>query len=169
MKHTLFMIAIIAVVGLASFVRGDEVHMNVNVDPSGMAEEIIKLDEHAVKMREEARQRLDSELAELSTEAYRVGALYYKAGEIETAMAYLQKAIFLDEANQQAHALLIKASNKRDAQERKIGSHYHQAMEYYRQGMVQKAVDELIVEIQKNPENEAARIKLNEIEARQGD
>jgi len=168
MKYPFFIILTALALMVPFSAWGDEVHMNVHVDQSGMADEIIKLDEHAVKMREEARQRLEQELSELSTEAYRVGALYYKAGEIETAVAYLQKAVFLDEANQQAHELLIKASNKRDAEEQQIGAHYHQAMEYYRQGMVQKAVDELVVEIQKNPENEAARIKLNEIEARQG-
>jgi len=166
MNHFSLIILTALAISLPFSAWGDEVHMNVNVDHSGTAEEIIKLDEHAVKMREQARQRLEAELAELSTEAYKVGALYYKAGEIETAVAYLQKAVFLDEGNQQAHALLIKASNKRDEEERKIGPHYHQAMAYYRQGMVEKAVDELIVAIQENPENEAARIKLNEIEAR---
>lgn len=166
MKHGLCAVLLIFAVLLPFGAWGDEVHMNVNVDPSGMADEIIKLDEHAVKMREEIRQQLEAELEKLSTEAYRVGVLYYKAGEIETAVAYLQKAVFLDEANQQAHELLIKASKMRDTEERAIGAHYHQAMQYYRQGMHEKAVDELVKEVQKNPDNEAARIKLNEIEAR---
>jgi len=46
-----------------------------------------------------------------------------------------------------------------------VSSHYHQAMEYYRKGMKEKAVDELITELKENPDNEKARIKLNEIEA----
>jgi len=167
MKYILYIILAIAAVLLPLTLWADETHINVNVDPTGISDEIIKLDEHAVEMREQARQRLEAKLAELSSDAYRVGALYYKAGEIETAVAYLQKAVFLDESNLEAHDLLIDASKKRDADEVEIGAHYHQAMEYYRQGMLEKAVDELIVEIQENPDNEAARIKLNEIEARQ--
>jgi len=38
-------------------------------------------------------------------------------------------------------------------------------MEYYRKGMKDKAIDELILEIKENPDNEQARIKLNEIES----
>jgi tetratricopeptide (TPR) repeat protein len=167
MKYILCAVLVISAVLLPLALLADETHINVNVDPTGISDEIIKLDEHAVKMREQARERLEAKLAELSSEAYQVGALYYQAGEIETAVAYLQKAVFLDEANLEAHDLLIKASKKRDADETEIGAHYHQAMEYYRQGMLEKAVDELIIEIQENPDNEAARIKLNEIEALQ--
>ena len=53
----------------------------------------------------------------------------------------------------------------RNKEKETTSAHYHQAMEYYRKGMNDKSIDELILEIKENPANEQARIKLNEIES----
>lgn len=144
----------------------DETHINVNVPPpEGMADEILKLKKYDRKIEEEDRQRMEEELQELSRDALRVGRVYAEQGEYEAAVQYLEQAVSLDPTNTKAHQKLIETTRIRDKKEMAVGSHYHKAMHYYRQGMTEKAIDELVTAIQENPDNEAARIKLNEIES----
>ncbi|MGM0451744.1 MAG: tetratricopeptide repeat protein [Thermodesulfobacteriota bacterium] len=144
----------------------DETHINVQVaPPEGMADEVLKLKKFDRKIEEEDRQRMEEQLKELSRDALRVGNVYAEQGEYEAAVQYLNKAIYLDPGNTKAHQRLLETTRMRDKKEKDYGDHYHKAMHYYRQGMTEKAIDELVTAIQENPDNEAARIKLNEIEA----
>ncbi|MDO9264908.1 MAG: hypothetical protein Q7U02_13150, partial [Desulfosalsimonadaceae bacterium] len=68
----------------------------------------------------------------------------------------------IDPNNPVAHEKYIHA--KKIAKQ-SANHHYYRAMEYYGKGMRQKAIDELVLEIKENPDNEEARMKLNEIES----
>jgi tetratricopeptide (TPR) repeat protein len=131
-------------------------------DQTGVADEVNKMKDFDFELQERERDRMKEWKIEDSMDALKVGDVYYEKGELEDAIFFYQIAIKIDPANDAAHEKFIMA--RKDEQAR-VSSHYHQAMEYYRKGMKEKAVDELIAEIKENPENEAARIKLNEIES----
>ncbi len=131
-------------------------------DKTGVADEVNKMKDFDFELQQRERERMKQWNIEDSADAMKVGDVYYEKGEIDDAIFYYQIAIKLDPANDKAHAKYIDARN---IEKEKTPSHYHQAMEYYRKGMKEKAVDELIAEIKENPDNEEARIKLNEIES----
>lgn len=107
-----------------------------------------------------------AERIEQSEEFCRIGDMYYEKGEIEKAVAYYERAIMFDENNIYAHERLTAAAETRDAMEKAVSERYHRAMEYLRKGMIDQAIDELVIEIKGNPENEMLRIRLKEIETR---
>ena len=131
-------------------------------DKTGIADEVNKMKDFDFEIQQRERDRMKQWNIEDSTDAMKVGDVYYEKNEIDDAIFYYQIAIKLDPANAAAHAKYIDARN---IEKEKTPSHYHQAMEYYRKGMKKKAIDELIVEIKENPDNEEARVKLNEIES----
>ena len=130
-------------------------------DKTGVADEVNQMKNFDFELQQRDRDRMKQWNIEDSADALKVGDVYYEKGEIDDAIAFYQIAIRIDPANAAAHAKYIDARN---IEKEKTPSHYHQAMEYYRKGMKEKAIDELIVEIKENPDNEEARIKLNEIE-----
>jgi len=131
-------------------------------DKTGVADEVNKMKDFDFELQQRDRDRIKQWNIEDSTDALKVGDVYYEKGEIDDAIFYYQIAIKLDQGNTEAHAKYIDARN---IEKEQTPSHYHQAMEYYRKGMKEKAVDELILEIKENPDNEEARTKLNEIES----
>jgi len=170
MKYFLLIALLAVFFVLATFpapALADETHVNIKVDPRGMSDEYIKLKTHEFEMEEKRIRRFEEKADALSIDALRIGELYLQRGEYDTAVFYFQKAIYYNDGNVQAHARLIEADRDRDAVETSLGSHYHRAMEYYRKGMKQKAIEELVAAIKENPDDEAALIKLNEIESKE--
>lgn len=141
---------------------GEDTNIIFKHDQTGVADEVNKIKEFDFQLQQRERDLIKKWNIEDSTDAMKVGNVYYEKGEIDDAIFYYQIAIKLDPANAEAHAKYIDARN---IEKEKTPSHYHQAMEYYRKGIKNKAVDELILEIKENPDNEEARIKLNEIES----
>jgi tetratricopeptide (TPR) repeat protein len=131
-------------------------------DQTGVADEVNKIKDFDFELQERERDRMKQWNVEDSTDALKVGDVYYEKGELDDAILFYQIAIKIDPANAEAHEKYIAARND---EQTKVSPRYHQAMEYYRKGMKEKAIDELVLEIKENPENEAARIKLNEIES----
>jgi tetratricopeptide (TPR) repeat protein len=131
-------------------------------DKTGVADEVNQMKDFDFELQQRDRDRMKQWNIEDSNDALKVGDVYYEKGEIADAITFYQIAIKIDPANTQAHAKYIDA---RHIEKEKTPSHYHRAMEYYRKGMKDKAVDELIAEIKENPDNEETRIKLNEIES----
>ena len=127
----------------------------------GVADEVIKMKDFDFELQQRERDRMKQWNIEDSNDAVRVGDVYYEKGELDDAVSFYAIAIKIDPANAEAHEKYISARNDEKAA---MSSHYHQAMEYYRKGLKEKAIDELIAELKENPDNEAARIKLNEIE-----
>jgi len=131
-------------------------------DKTGVADEVNKMKDFDFELQQRDRDRMKEWNIEDSADAMKVGDVYYEKNEIDDAIFFYQIAIKIDPANAEAHAKYIDARN---IEKEKTPSHYHQAMEYYRKGMKEKAIDELIIEIKEYPDNEEARIKLNEIES----
>ncbi len=131
-------------------------------DHTGVADEVNKMKDFDFNLMQRELDWIEAENLESSMEAVQVGDTYYEKGELEDAIICYQIAIKMDPSNAAAHKKYIEARQQEKAQ---TSLHYHQAMEYYRKGIADKAVDELILEIKENPDNEQARIKLNEIEA----
>ncbi len=130
----------------------------------GVADEVIKMKDFDFELQQRERDRMKQWNIEDSTEAVKVGDVYYGKGELEDAIAFYRIAIKIDPANTEAHE---KYASARQEESEQVSTHYYQAMEYYRKGMNEKAIDELIAELKENPDNEEARIKLNEIESGQ--
>ncbi|MGB9499654.1 MAG: tetratricopeptide repeat protein [Dissulfuribacterales bacterium] len=141
---------------------GEDTNIIFKHDQTGVADEVNKMKEFDFQLEHRERDRMKEWNIEDSTDAIEVGDVYFEKGELDDAIFFYQIAIKIDPANTQAHDKYITARNKEKEQ---TPSRYHQAMEYYRKGMKDKAVDELILEIKENPDNEQARIKLNEIES----
>ncbi len=131
-------------------------------DQTGVADEVNKIKDFDFELQERERDRMKEWQVEDSAEALRVGDVYFEKGEIDDAIFFYGIAVKIDPANTDAHAKYIDARN---IEKENTPSHYHQAMEYWRKGIKDKAVDELVLELKQNPNNEEARIKLNEIES----
>lgn len=165
MKSSVFVpsiIILLAVFLVPAAAFGEDTNIIFKHDQTGVADEINKMKDFDFELQERERDRMKEWNIEDSTDALKVGDVYYEKGEFEDAIVFYQIAIKIDPSNAEAHDKYITA--RKDEQAR-VSPHYHQAMEYYRKGMKEKAVDELILELKENPENEAARIKLNEIES----
>ncbi len=128
----------------------------------GVADEVIKMKDFDFELEQRERDRMKQWNIEDSTEAVRVGDAYYGRGELDDAIGFYRIAIKIDPANTEAHEKYVSARREEKC---KVSTHYYRAMEYYRKGMKEKAIDELIAELKENPDNEEARIKLNEIES----
>ncbi len=141
---------------------GEDTNIIFKHDKTGVADEVNKMKDFDFELQQRDRDRMKQWNIEDSADALKVGDVYYGKGEIDDAIVFYQIAIKIDPSNAEAHAKYIDARN---IEKDNTPSHYHQAMEYYRKGMKEKAIDELISEIKENPDNEEARIKLNEIES----
>jgi tetratricopeptide (TPR) repeat protein len=141
---------------------GEDTNIIFKHDKTGVADEVNKMKDFDFQLEQRERDRMKEWSIEDSTDAMKVGDVYFNKDEIDDAIFYYQIAIKLDPANTEAHDKYISARN---TEKEATPTRYHRAMEYYRKGMKDKAIDELILEIKENPDNEAARIKLNEIES----
>jgi tetratricopeptide (TPR) repeat protein len=140
----------------------EDVNIIYKHDQTGVADEVNSMKDFDFELQQRERDRMKQWNIEDSNEALKVGDTYYEYGEMDDAISFYQIAIKIDPANKAAHDKYISA---RRAQQTNVSPHYYQAMEYYRKGMKAKAIDELVAELRQNPDNEAARIKLNEIES----
>ena len=156
----IFITTIIILVPASGF--SEDTNIIFKHDKTGVADEVNQMKDFDFELQQRDRDRMKQWNIEDSADALKVGDVYYEKGEIDDAIVFYQIAIKIDPANAQAHSKYIDARN---IEKDNTPSHYHQAMEYYRKGMKNKAVDELIAEIKENPDNEEARIKLNEIES----
>jgi tetratricopeptide (TPR) repeat protein len=155
-------ISLLLVFLLAGPVAGEDTNIIFQHDRTGVADEVNKMKDFDFELQQRERERMKGWNIEDSTDAMKVGDAYFNRGEIDDAIFFYQMAIKIEPANTQAHDKYISARNK---EKETTSAHYHQAMEYYRKGMKGKAIDELIWEIKENPDNQQARIKLNEIES----
>ena len=131
-------------------------------DQTGIADEVNKIKDFDFELQERERDRMKEWQVEDSADALKVGDVYFEKGEIDDAIFFYGIAIKIDPSNAEAHAKYVDARNM---EKENTPSHYHRAMEYYRKGLKDKAVDELVMELKENPDNEEARVKLNEIES----
>ena len=162
-KNTISMFfSILMICLIAGSVTGEDTNIIFKHDRTGVADEVNKMKDFDFELQQRERDRMEGWNIEDSTDAMKVGDAYFNKGEIDDAIFFYQMAIKIDPANTGAHDKYITARNK---EKETTSAHYHQAMEYYRKGMKDKAIDELILEIKKNPDNEQARVKLNEIES----
>jgi len=167
MKHKrVKMVFLVAVFFAAGAVHAHDTYYRIDTEPRETADEQIKLKDHERKTMEYLDEKEKAERIEQSEEFCRIGDMYYEKGEIEKAVAYYERAIMFDENNIYAHERLTAAAETRDAMEKAVSERYHRAMEYLRKGMIDQAIDELVIEIKGNPENEMLRIRLKEIETR---
>ncbi|MEW6079107.1 MAG: hypothetical protein AB1724_14950 [Thermodesulfobacteriota bacterium] len=157
-------LALLAVCLVPAAGFGEDTNVIIKHTVEGTADEVNAMKDFDFELQQRERDRMKQWNIEDSTEALSVGDTYYGNGEMDDAIFFYQIAIKIDPANKAAHEKYIAA---RRAQQSQVSPHYYQAMEYYRKGMKQKAIDELVTELRQNPDNEAARIKLNEIEASQ--
>ncbi|SHJ05309.1 Tetratricopeptide repeat-containing protein [Malonomonas rubra DSM 5091] len=163
-KNFIPMFISILMIGLLSGPAiGEDTNIVFKHDQTGIADEVNKMKDFDFELQRRDRERMKEWRIEDSTDAMKVGDTYFAKGEIEDAISFYQLAIKIDPANSEAHEKYITARNR---EKETASAHYHQAMEYDRKGMKDKAIDELILEIKENPDNEQARIKLNEIESR---
>ena len=163
-RYILHLLVIIALLlPIPGVALSEDININYKHDKTGLADEVNKMKDFDFELQQRERDRMKQWNIEDSEDAMKVGDVYFEKGETEDAIFFYGIAIKIDPANADAHAKYIDARNM---EKENTPSHYHQAMEYYRKGMKEKAVDELVLEIKENPDNEEARIKLNEIESR---
>ena len=161
--HTLPLVLSLLMIGLiVGPAAGEDTNIIFKHDRTGVADEANKMKDFDFELQQRERDRMKEWNIEDSTDAMKVGDTYFNRGEIDDAIFFYQMSVKIDPANTEAHEKYIIARNK---EKETTSAHYHQAMEYYRKGMKDKAIDELIIEIKKNPDNKRARIKLNEIES----
>lgn len=166
MKHKELMMVFLVAVFLAAAVAGHahDTYYRIDVQPGESADEQIKLKDHELKTMEYLDEKEKAERMEQSREFCRIGDMYYEKDDIEKAVAYYERAIMLDENNIYAHERLTVAAEARDAMEKAVSEGYHRAMEYLRKGMIDQAIDALVMEIKEDPENEVIKTRLKEIE-----
>ncbi len=161
---SVLILAIMILLLLSSSVWSEDKNINLNVNPSGISDEVIKMRDHEIKIIDEERKRIKAENTEESNKLSAVGDTYYQKSELDDAIYYYQKAVAYDRNNTRAHEKMIVACAKRDVKEKQISLRYHTAMEYYRKGLKDKAVDELVIAIKEESQNKQIRLKLAEIE-----
>lgn len=140
----------------------DDTNINVNIDSKGSA----TLKDQDLKTQEYLKDKEKAERKKQAEEFCDLADMYYSRGEIGMAAEYYQKAISANEGNMRAHEGLLKVQRQLDDIESMSGDHYRNAMNYLNGGYTDKAIDELVLELKANPENEAARVRLNELEGR---
>jgi tetratricopeptide (TPR) repeat protein len=123
-----------------------------------------QIKEYEAERRKKAAQKRLNQTRE-SIQAARVGDTYFDAGHYQRAVDYYQRAVSLSEENAHAHMRLLEAARLRNESEIDIHPRYHRAMEYIRQGIYEKAVDELVALIQENPNHPLFRKTLTTLEA----
>jgi tetratricopeptide (TPR) repeat protein len=140
--------------------------VRIDPGPGDMADEHIRPGAHDRKTGGYPDESQTAGFVRQSDEFRRIGDMYYEKEDIEKAVAYYERAIMLDENNMRAHENMAAAIEVRDAMELAVSERYHRAMEYLRKGMIDLAIDEMVLEIKENPDNDAVRIRLKELENR---
>ncbi|MFZ2631467.1 MAG: tetratricopeptide repeat protein [Desulfosalsimonadaceae bacterium] len=162
-RHSFYIVITAAIIGLASGVAvGGDTNIIIRQDRTGGADEVYRLNDFDYELQQRERESMRQWNIEESMGAVKVGDTYFNKGEVGEAIYFYQIAIKIDPNNPVAHEKYIHA--KKIAKQ-SANHHYYRAMEYYGKGMRQKAIDELVLEIKENPDNEEARMKLNEIES----
>ena len=159
------MIALALILAVPAYSWAADKTIEIVTTPRGIADEVIKIEEHKHHRVDTERERIRAEKAEEAEKLALVGQSYLENNEIDMAIEYFEKALEADETNLDAHAGNIRAMKIRDEAELEISGNYHRAMVFLRKGLRQAAADALVAEIKDNPENQAARDKLKEIEA----
>lgn len=160
LTYTMIVVPLMGTAAGAAF-AGDT-HIVIESD-TPTAVETQPMSDFDFELQQREREILRRQNIEDARGAVKAGDAYFARGEIDDAIDLYQIAIKMDPNNAAAHEKYIHA---REVQKGATSPHYYRAMEYYRKGLGEKAVDELVLEIKENPGNEAARIKLNEIEGR---
>jgi tetratricopeptide (TPR) repeat protein len=161
-NNTIIILAVLSLLFLPGTLCADDTNINVNIDPKGSA----TFKDQDLKTQEYLKDKEKAERIKQAEEFCDLAEMYYSKGEIGMAAEYYQKAIAGNEGNMRAHEGLLKVQRELDSVEAMSGDHYQKAMHYLNGGFTDKAVDELVLEIKANPDNEAARMKLNELEGR---
>ena len=159
------MIALALFLAIPAYSWAADTTIEIVTTPRGIADEVIKIDEYKQRRGDTERERIRAEKAEEAEKLALVGQSYLENNEIDMAIEYFEKALEADETNLDAHAGNIRAMKIRDEAELEISGNYHRAMVFLRKGLRQAAADALVAEIKDNPDNQAARDKLKEIEA----
>jgi tetratricopeptide (TPR) repeat protein len=151
---------------LTGILAADDTNINVNIEPKGSSGKTINLQNQDLKTQEYLKDKEKAERKKQAEEFCDLADMYYSKGEPGMAAEYYQKAITANESNKRAHEGLLKVQRELDDVSAMSGEHYSKAMHYLGSGYTDKAIDELVLELKENPDNEAARVKLNELEAR---
>jgi len=163
MRHSFYIFIFAALTGLFSGIAsGGDTNIIIRQDQPGNAQEVYRLDGFDYEIQQRERESMRQWNIEESMGAVSVGNTYFDKGEFGEAMYFYQIAIKIDPNNKLAHE---KYMHTRKLAKQTASPHYYRAMEYYGKGMRDKAVDELVLELKENPDNEEARMKLNEIES----
>jgi len=163
-RHSFYIFITAALMGmLPGAATGGDTNIIIRQDQPGNVNEAYKIDGFDYELQQRERESMKQWNIEESMGAVRTGDVYYNKGEIGEAIYFYQIAIKIDPNNPVAHEKYI---NARKIEKESVHHHYYRAMDYYGKGMRQKAIDELVLEIKENPENEEARMKLNEIESK---
>jgi tetratricopeptide (TPR) repeat protein len=163
---TMIILAGLALLFFPGIICAEDTNINVNIDPKGTTSDSIKVKEYELQTKERLEEKQDAKKMKQAEEFCNLADMYYSKGELGMAAEYYQKAITANEGNMRAHEGLLKVQRELDDVEAMSGDHYSKAMHYLNGGYADKAVDELVLELKANPDNEAARIKLNELESR---
>ncbi len=166
MKNKILLASVLLALFAAGRGYADDPDISVEPGRTEIIEEHPRFRQHELKTGEYPDAKKTAERVNQSDEFRRIGDMYYEKGDMEKAVAYYERAIMLDENNMRAHGSMTAAIKARDATEMAVSDRYHRAMEYLRKGMIDLAIDELVLEIKENPDNDAAKIRLKEIEKR---
>lgn len=162
-RRSFYIFIIAAIMGLIpGAAAGGDTNIIIQQDRTGGPDEVYRLNDFDYELQQRERESMRQWNIEESMGAVKVGDTYFNKGEVGEAIYFYQIAIKIDPNNTVAHEKYIHA---RAIAKQSPNHHYQRAMEYYGKGMRQKAIDELVLEIKENPDNEEARIKLNEIES----
>jgi tetratricopeptide (TPR) repeat protein len=162
----IMILAGLAMMLIPALVCADDTNINVNIDPKGVSGDAVKLKEYELQTQERLEEKQEAKQLRQAEEFCNLADMYYSKGELGLAADYYQKAIAAAEGNMRAHEGLLKVQRELDDLSAMSGDHYRKAMHYLNGGYTDKAIDELVLELKANPDNEAARIKLNELESR---
>jgi len=162
-RHIFYIFIFAAMTGLfPELSAGGDTNIIIRQDQPGNAGEIYQMDDFNYEIQQRERESMRQWNIEESMGAVNVGNAYFDKGEYNDAMYFYQIAIKIDPNNKVAHE---KYMHTRKLAGQTASPHYYRAMEYYGKGMREKAVDELVLELKEHPDNEEARMKLNEIES----
>ncbi len=162
-RHGFCILIIAAITGLfPGIAAAGDTNIIIQQDRPGDSQGLYRLDDFDYELQQRERESIRQWNIEESMGAVNVGNAYFEKGEYNDALYFYQIAIKIDSNNRLAHEKYLQT---RKLAKQTASPHYYRAMEYYGKGMMDKAVDELVLELKENPDNEEARMKLNEIES----
>jgi len=162
-RHSFYIFIFAAMTGLfPGLSAGGDTTIIIQQDQPGDTGGIYHMDDFDYELQQRERESIRQWNIQESMGAVKTGDVYFNKGDIGEAIYFYQIAIKLDPNNAVAHDKYMEAMK---IEKQSASTHYYRAMEYYGKGMREKAVDELVLELKQNPDNEKARMKLNEIES----